>query len=250
MGVCLQTWRASIGCFNNISGVILQSDHNFSKTPKLKYTICSKGTLGNVSVGLLLCYLIMMTYKIYIPLSITCVCKILIAILYIQFAALLFVILPLLITQSMIGYYHAFNPRFVVHLTLTVGLCTLVPSFGIVAYLPNIEHLLLAMGDIEVNPGPDHVKLLFSNINSLKAHQGARFTAFTHRMRQESCHIAALCEVGNLTNAELESFNIEGFQDPIYTNSNRGILVYVSNDIHCQLKEDLMVNSDSIWIDL
>ncbi|CAH1787295.1 unnamed protein product, partial [Owenia fusiformis] len=123
-------------------------------------------------------------------------------------------------------------------------------------YIPNtIESLLILSGDIESHPGPHNwstVKFLFSNINSISAQFGARFDALKTRILTEDCQVVGLCEVGTFTQDEITNrFSIPNFHPPIYSAKNRGLLIYISEEIPIIARHDFVnAEGDALFIEL
>ena len=118
-----------------------------------------------------------------------------------------------------------------------------------------IQGLLLLCGDVHTNPGPKdacNLKIWYSNVNSLSAEGGQRFTDLYIRLRNEDISVACLSETG--CKLKLCDYDIDGYHkldNNMYNSKGRGLLFYVKDSLSFKRRYDLEKGlDDCMWCEI
>lgn len=275
MGINLVLWRARIGLFIYFSGSFKTKDnprcHKTRLGSWLIYLLCSVLLLILTSLCLLNSFVLHQSLRVlllflivsWIWFSHVVLACLIYAIIRVTLNVYCFrsspscllyiVVMPVAVLLSIPGFANliccvvdqcTINYVFEVY---TVG--TVSPFCNVVN--PVTSYLLLSAGDIHPNPGPkENINVLFTNVNSLTAESGQRFSELKFRLVEDSIHIAGLCESGG--NLDLNQLNIDGYyklDSTVYKKSGRGLIFYVKNSLTFKRRPDLE-SDDCMWIQI
>ena len=113
--------------------------------------------------------------------------------------------------------------------------------------------LLMRSGDIHPNPGPGRTKpyvILYSNIRSITADDGARFECLKSEVNAVSADIVLLCEAG-MKVEDVDKLSIDGYHPPVILNRGQGLAAYVHERLPLTVRDDLSSNeTETLWFEL
>lgn len=132
---------------------------------------------------------------------------------------------------------------------ILVGLSQLLYSLG-----PGCIHdlIIILSNDVEKNPG-DKMKFMTCNINQGIAQGMAspRFVDLCITTKQLGADFVALSEAGK--NLNLSELGIDGYHAPLYTTVHqhgRGLLLYIKEDIPFKVRTDLTPDLEMCWVEI
>ncbi len=246
MGVNLVQWRAAIGVFNTM--VMSATVRSWSDAPvdhlSWLYPLYS---ISLLTIGWFLAY--------FWP---TCalVLLVVIGVILNQFSMMLLIYAIIRVTlnnftfrSSPVCLLGVYLLPFVIVFSMP-GLPTLCLGVYDTSHL--IKYLLWLCGDVHPNPGPsvrESLKVWYSNVNSLSAEGGQRFTDMNVRLMAEDIGVVCLSETG--CNLNLSDYNIEGYHqldNTMYNRQGRGLLFYVKESLSYKRRYDLERGvDDCMW---
>ncbi|CAH1789368.1 unnamed protein product [Owenia fusiformis] len=184
MPICIEIWRIAVGLFNYHKLKMINAPDSSSDIPGLYFRICTLLTLLLIGGGLLfniakhgtlvftfLSFIIIFAQQVFYFCLVSMTC---------------FYVL------SYVMHQHSNFSLVVIKLFLLVLSIGCLP--GSVLLIHNPSHisriLLMLCGDVEINPGPvDDLKILFCNINSIKADSMGRLEFLKQYAKNEQFHI-------------------------------------------------------------
>lgn len=246
MGISTSLWRARIGAFNSIT-VFKDKEKCRVVNPwlvdYLTFMIHFMQWLFGICMVLLCPRMFISILSLFV-------------IVVLLWTMLLFLYACIQVTSSV--YHFRSSPVFIITVcTLPVLIAMFDPSIPLLVASffknPNLcINLLLLCGDIHPNPGPPDkgLSIWFTNINSLSAEEGERFSELDLRMKMNDIEIVCLSEVGS--NQNLSKFGVDGYHslsNDLYKPKGRGLLMYIKESLSFRRLVDLETD-DSMWCEV
>ena len=113
---------------------------------------------------------------------------------------------------------------------------------------------ILLCGDVHENPGPNNLKILHWNVNSISTDNFIRKTLIEAYNASVSYDVIVISETGLHSNTDNEELEIEGYslyrRDLPPNRNYGGVMVYVSENIASQDRRDLETLQDQLIIEI